>query len=258
MKDKLRFPVLEEIGFSLNEARIYELLLVDGIQKVQDLAKKSGISRGNVYNTLTQLKAKGFVLPIEGKVERFQAADPARLSIMVDSRKEAAQALEGRFRTELQNLTSAFTLSTGKPAIQIFEGLEGVERVLEDTLSASGEILTLVDPDAITDAVAKVETRYIKKRIERQIRKRVLLPDTQTAHTTRSADDALTTTRIASGLSGGFGAAVEIYDDRFSLITLTGNRIISVIIENSSLAALQRAQFEALWASSAKPSQTLT
>ncbi len=247
MIHELHFPILQELGLSENEALIYELLLEFGTAKPRELTGRSGIGRGNVYNLLLQLKQQGLVLEIKGKTDSYQAVDPTKLRALLDVRLRESERLKSAFKNALPKLASAFTLSTGKPAIELFEGIAGVSHVLDDSLKATGEILTIVDPDAISNEVAAIELRYIKKRIARKLTKRIILPDTATARATRFTDDEYTKTRIVPGLYGGFGSAIEIYEDRFSLITLAGDRIISAIIQNKSITALQRAQFEALW-----------
>ena len=248
--EAIHFPILKELGLTETEAMIYELLLGKGPQVARDLVKPSGIGRGNVYNVLVQLQTKGLILSKEGKHTIYEAVDPSNLRNLLDRKLQEAKRLERAFSDVLPQLSSAFTLSIGKPAIQIFEGLEGVERVLADSLTTQGEILTIVDPEAISQNILDIEARYIKKRVAKQISKRIIMPDTPIARTWIAEQPTpFTQNRLAPGFNGGFNTAVEIYDQRLSYITLSGDRIISVLINEKNLAALQRAQFEYLWLS---------
>ena len=57
--------VLENLGLSKNEARIYETLLKEGESPVGFLAVKSGVHRRNVYDTLNRLIEKGLAFEIQ-------------------------------------------------------------------------------------------------------------------------------------------------------------------------------------------------
>lgn len=246
-----RFPLLQELGLSANEALLYEILLKKGPTKPSDLVEPSGLGRGNVYNVLQQLTSSGFVLlRDQGKFQTYEAVSPSELDRLLQQKQDATKRLEQSFLATLPQLASVFNLSTGKPTIQIFEGLDGIERVLEDSLTAQGEILTIADPDAITGPILQIESVYIRKRIAQKIHKRVLLPDTATAREwLKEPGNGFTESRICPSFMGGFCAALEIYDTRLSLITLRGKQVVSLLIRDESLAALQRAQFEALWLS---------
>jgi len=244
----MNLSILHELGLGQNEAFIYGLLLENGSMKASDIENLANIGRGNVYNTLTKLQKDGLVLPIEGKQTRYQPVNPAELRKLLDKRLTEAKSLETLFQAQLPTLTSAFNLSTGKPAIQVFEGVEGVRQVLQDSLTTKEEILTIVDPDAISEEILDVESRYIRKRVDRKISKRVIMPDTPKAREwLKQSPNPYTTTRLVPKLSGNFKTATEIYDHRLSFITLSGEHIISILINDKDMAALQRVQFEFLW-----------
>ncbi|MSR85064.1 hypothetical protein EXS71_01315 [Candidatus Uhrbacteria bacterium] len=248
MKHDMPFPILEKLGLSQTEALIYGLLLESGTTKARDLVQKSDIGRGNVYNILMQLKAKGLVLMIEGKQQQFQAVDPSKLRSLLENQLNQAKRLEEEFQNTLPQLTSTFNLSTGKPVIEIFEGLEGSEKALADSLTSTGEILTYLDPDALAGPFAEINKRYIKQRIEKQIKKRIILPKTKTAETyAQIMKGPFTEIRLVENFAPGFSTAMELYNNKVAFHTLTPKKTISFIIEDSSVTALQRAQFECMW-----------
>lgn len=247
--------LLCNLGLNDSEARIYELLLQKGTVEARELVEPSALGRGNVYNVLTSLEKQGFVLAIQGgNKTRYQACDPAALRRLLEQKQAGVTALSATFEQSLPGLLSQFALSTGKPAIQLFEGLSGIEHVLEDSLTAEGEILTIADPDAITGEILALEARYIRKRLARKIPKRVLLPATDVGREwAATSRNVYTQTRICHHLTPGFCAGVEIYDTRVSFLTLRNGHAISLLIRDPSLSALQRAQFEALWQASVDP-----
>ncbi|EKD76146.1 MAG: hypothetical protein ACD_43C00212G0001, partial [uncultured bacterium] len=76
--------LLQEIGLSPNEAKIYETLLNIGETGVGDIATKANIHRRNVYDALQRLVQKGLVFTTFQKNEnRYSAVDPNKLMELV-------------------------------------------------------------------------------------------------------------------------------------------------------------------------------
>lgn len=246
----LRFSILTELGLSETEAIIYELLLSLGPKRPPDLVEPSGIARGNVYNVLQTLQQKGLVTQKDKeRHQTYEAVDPSKLRDLLTNQLERARRLESAFTSVLPQLTSTFNLSTGKPAMQVFEGWDGFEEALHDSLTAKTEILTYFDPAGVaTGRFAEINKRYIKKRIQLNISKRIILPNTnETTAYVKQAMQAYTEIRVCPTLKGEFYAAMELYDNKVTFCTLNQERVISFIIEDPFVAALQRQQFEALW-----------
>ena len=76
--------LLQSLGLSKNEAKIYETLLRQGEVGVGVISEKSGVHRRNVYDSLNRLMEKGLVFEIEGSVEnKYQACEPKKLTEIV-------------------------------------------------------------------------------------------------------------------------------------------------------------------------------
>ena len=181
MAHDIHFPILKKLGLSDGEVLIYELLLEMGRIKARNLIIPSGLGRGNVYNILTQLQAKGLVIPIEGKKTLYEAVDPSSLQKLIDQRMNRMRQTEAEFKEALSQMTSTFNLSTGRPAIQIFEGIEGAKKAIADSLTSKTEILTYLDIHAVTGPLAKANRAHVKQRIQKQIPKRILVADSPAA-----------------------------------------------------------------------------
>ena len=72
--------VLEKLGFSPNEIRVYLTLNDHGSTKAGRIAKIAKIDRSNCYNALKSLTEKGLVsYVLIGEIKWFQATGPKRL-----------------------------------------------------------------------------------------------------------------------------------------------------------------------------------
>jgi sugar-specific transcriptional regulator TrmB len=241
--------ILQKLGLSPNEAKIYEMLLNRGESKASDLVPESGLGRGNVYNLLTALVSRGLATVTAGKQQIYRAAEPTRLVSLVEAKKLATDLLEAEFKLELPKLNSVFNLTTGRPAIQVFEGVAGFEEALNDSLTAKTEILTYLDPAAImTGEFAEVNRRYVAKRRKAGINKRIILSDTPASHQYLAGmSGPFTQVILAKSFGVGFMTVMELYDNKVVFLTLTKDNPISVMIEDINIVNLQRAQFDYIW-----------
>ncbi len=239
----------QEIGLNEGESLVYSDLLTNGESEARVIVERTGLGRGNTYNIVSLLERRGLIVAVHETVKtRYRAVDPSNLRKLLHQKQEVVRNLALQFDALLPNLTSQYALATGKPTIQIFEGLEGFAHVLDDSLRSKGEILTVVDSDAITEDILRVEGEYIQKRIKKGIHKRVLLADSASAREwVVGPGNAFTQSKIVSSVPKGFSSALQIYQDSISLLALRDRRIISLLITDVSFAALQRAMFEGLW-----------
>lgn len=248
MAHDIHFLILKDLGLSESEALIYELLLESGTAKAIDLVKKTGIGRGNVYNLLTQLQGKGLVISIEGKQLKYQAVDPAKLRDLLEMRLQQVKRLETDFDGALPLLASAFNLSTGRPAIQIFEGLEGAKRALYESLQSKTEILTYFDLESLKGPMAEINKGYVRRRIAKGIPKRIIVADSAAARDFfEKQDTPLTKVAFLKGYLERHATAMEAYDGMVSYLTLTGEKRISVLIKDANIYEMSKQQFEYLW-----------
>ena len=65
------YQFLIEIGFTLNEAKVYLTLLQNRYLNGYEISKLSNVSRSLVYNVIDRLVAKGFILKSEGQINHY-------------------------------------------------------------------------------------------------------------------------------------------------------------------------------------------
>lgn len=73
MTDNDNYKFLLEIGFTLNEAKVYLTLLQNRYLNGYEISKLSNVSRSLVYDVIDRLVAKGFILKSEGQVNYYCA-----------------------------------------------------------------------------------------------------------------------------------------------------------------------------------------
>lgn len=71
--DNENYKFLLEIGFTLNEAKVYLTLLQNRYLNGYETSKLSNVSRSLVYDVIDRLVAKGFILKSEGQINYYCA-----------------------------------------------------------------------------------------------------------------------------------------------------------------------------------------
>ena len=73
--------VLQEIGLTQNEIKVYLTLLELGESKTGEILKKSRLNSGRIYEILNSLQEKGLVsFILKSGVKYFRPADPKRVN----------------------------------------------------------------------------------------------------------------------------------------------------------------------------------
>jgi len=117
--------ILQKIGLSLNESRVYEALLHLGEVNVNKISIKSKVHRRNVYDSLNKLIEKGLASETFVKGEKFfKAIDPERLKEII---KEQESALD----TFLPDMKRLYQVVETDAEAYFFRGVEGFKTYLQ-------------------------------------------------------------------------------------------------------------------------------
>lgn len=117
---------LQEIGMSKNEAKIYETVLEIGECSVSDIAKKSGIHRRNIYDTITRLIEKWLIFSIFwGQENMYAASEPQKIYEMLHEKQMI-------FEKILPYLKDARDKKPPTEAAFIYKGIEGYKNYMRD------------------------------------------------------------------------------------------------------------------------------
>lgn len=129
------YDFLLNLGFTLNEAKVYVTLLEYNVLNGYEIAKFSTVSRSLVYEVLTRLVNKGFVIKMEGEPSFYKALDYTSLikKMREDSEKDFLIAEEQLKNISVKKYNNDFVLN-----------IVGVEKCIEKAKelinSAQGEI----------------------------------------------------------------------------------------------------------------------
>lgn len=244
--------ILKNIGFSPEQIAVYGILIEYGKLPASIIASRSKVSRVITYKILGQFVDMGIAEKIDApkSVAVFGPTDPENLRKLIERKENEVSGFKNACESAISALRPQYNLLNDKPGVVFYEGLEGVKKVLEDSLYTEGTIYTYVDVEAVLDHFKKINDDYVAKREKRGIAKKIIAADTVRAreyfgtHT-----DQYTDMKLVGKEKIPFGCAMQIYDNKISYITIGKQEgsIIGVIIEDERIANMHRYFFECLY-----------
>src|SRR3954467_1960602 len=103
--------LLQKLGFSDNEIKVYLAALESGVASAQTIAQTAGVKRTTAYSVLSYLVNRGVInkTKIKGKT-RFVPEPPQRLLLLVKEMEEGIKA-------SLPELETIYNKSDVKPKV---------------------------------------------------------------------------------------------------------------------------------------------
>jgi len=125
--------ILQELGLSPNEAKIYEALVEKGESSVSAIAASGAVHRRNAYDAISRLVEKGLCFEIFSSGEnRYNAVDPDKLTELVGEKQQ-------KLSTILPQLKKKFTKRLAPEEAYIYRGLEGQKNIWRDMLRVGAD-----------------------------------------------------------------------------------------------------------------------
>lgn len=236
---------LRALGFTDSEARTYLTSVETGPSSVQDLARKTRISRVTAYAAIEELMRSGLMSTVQhGKKQLYQAESPERLRAVAQERARSTQALAAEIDDAVADLK--LVQRGEKPVVKMFEGAEALKAIQGDML-ASGEkdideffnlddLNKLYPREAINPAIEELGKQRVRSRNMLfsvvHATSKGQYPTNQVIHLPMDCPE--------------FHGDVLVYGNKVALTSFRGKQI-SVLIESADIAQTVRALFDLLW-----------
>ncbi len=125
--------LLEEIGLTEGEVKVYFALLKRGSSKTGKLASTAGVSSSKVYKILDRLEKKGLVGHVlKGKIKHFTALKPERILDYVDERQEQLTSKRTLLEQMLPELNAQQKMAEGKSEGTVCSGFKAVTNLFRN------------------------------------------------------------------------------------------------------------------------------
>ena len=229
----MNITLLEELGLTKNEAKVYVALLDLGTTKAGLLTRKTGIHRRNVYDTIEMLIQKGLVSYIkENNVKNYSAVEPKRLLEILKEREQNISSI-------LPELQAKFNFTQTKKETVFYRGKQAVKSIFDDQIKDGKEVLVLGACPFAKDIIKYYFPKYDLQRKERKIRIKAIFTD--------KVKETIPLSEIKY-LSQQFSSptATNIYGDKVAIILWT-EEPFAILINQKEIADSYRNYFELLW-----------
>jgi len=233
---------LEKLGLNGKKADVYLAALELGKARVIEIAKKAGVKRTTCYDILFDLERQGLIYETaKGKKRLFIGEDPEKI-------KKELVAKQKIFDEILPELQAVYNIKGTKPKIRFYEGKEGLKEVYSDTLNYTGEMLAFASEDVVKILGKEWTQDYLKKRKERGLRVRAIMPGTEIIKKDYADLDReqLRTSKLIDPLKYPFSIEINIYGHQ-KVALMSSKEETGIIIEGAEIYKTMKLIFELVW-----------
>lgn len=241
--------VLEDLGLTKSEIKVYLALLELGSSTTGPIVDKSKVSSSKIYEILEKLIQKGLVsFIIKSGTKYFDASPPNRI---LDYVKEKEERLTQQ-KTELNNLIPQLELkrklAEDKSEATVFKGMKGIKTAFDDVLKTMkrGEEYHVIVGTEVKEPLFAFIKHYHQRRAKAGIKVKLLYSPDSIGWLETVKDVPHTITRVSNQqlLSSSF---ILIYKNK-TLISIPEDKDITAFrLESKNAADSFRTQFNLLW-----------
>ncbi len=226
--------VLENLGFSPNEIKVYLTLNDRGSNKAGKIARIAGIDRSSCYNALKSLMEKGLAsYVIIGKIKWFQATGPNRL---LDYVREQ----EAEIKDILPELSARHKAAKVEGQVRLFKGVKGIKTIFMDIIRTREDNFVWGSEGQFSVRMPEFQGQFERLKRENKISTKLILRKGR-----KELDSALSEHRFVSDIAQS-PAVVNIYGKKIAIVIWTDDPE-GIIIENESAALAFKSYFDFMW-----------
>lgn len=247
---------LNVLGLNEKQSLVYRYLLEHGGLTASRLAKELSEQRTNIYLIVDALIAHGLVEKDESHpVAQFRATNPEKLQELMMSQQRKLATSSIRLKQAMPELLGLYHLNTAYDGMAYFEGLKGYEAALEEMNKISGEVCVFgaTELEGVRPDAWEILLKQLTKRAKQKIRTRILFetallePSREDSHL--SVDVSPLLQRYMEARFWGelpYEGEIALYDNAV-VLTSYDEKLVSLVIKNSTIAATFRAIFDSAW-----------
>ena len=170
--------ILEEIGLTKSEIRVYLALLKLGASTKKSIVKEAKITPSKLYEITDKLIDKGLVSYVKkNKVLHFSAAPPEQVLDFLQRKKEKIKKQEINFSALIPALKTLE--KTEEPEVEVFRGWKGMRTVYKLMLNnlKQGDLDYVIGATSGEDleAATRFFTKFHNERRKKKIKLKILI-----------------------------------------------------------------------------------
>lgn len=237
---------LAKLGLSETERKVYRACLKLDSAKASVIAEHASIERQASYYTLRQLVRKGLITETtKSGVTYYCCVNP---SLLIDSLEEERKIKEEALKELAKKYQETKGTALPKPKAELYEGLEGFKTAAREAIAGNDkEVYSIISERIINFRPIFLEP-YVKKRVKKGMRVKVISEDTPAMHESKKHDKkSLREIRFLDTIIKGKDYEMAITKDKVIFLRVTDKEQIGIKIEDPAFAELQANMFRLLW-----------
>ena len=238
--------LVQALGLREAEAAVFLALVGRGVQPATRVAQWCGRSRNTVRGILDKLVHDGYVVRTRRANSHLYAVESAQgIGKVLRSKIEL---LRGEMLERLKTVESFAEVlqdsrASRRPRITFYEGLDGLVKVYEDTLSAGEALRSWGSFDANQEALPAYFRSYYKRRARKRIRMRSVHPDTPLSRQKMKQNKAeLRESILVDPNVFDIEPEIQVYDHKINIVSWKEK--LGIIIESEEIADAMKQIFE--------------
>lgn len=241
--------ILEDIGLTKNEIKIYLALLELGSTTTGPIIKKTGIHASKVYDGLERLADKGLVsYVIIANTKHFKAVNPDRILDFLEEKKNIINNQEEEIKKVLPILKSKQQLIHDETEAEIFRGWKGMETVykmLRETLKKGDMNYVFgASKGENEEQVMIFFTKHLKLLAKKGIKQKIIYNEEARGN----IPENLKHPKLfqVRHLQNTTPSEINIWSDKVMIVLLTKKPIV-ILVTNKKVAESFKQYFEVMW-----------
>jgi len=237
--------LLENIGLSEQETKVYLAVLQLGKALPAVLAKKAAIKRPTLYKLLPNLKDTGLISEtIVGKRRYLVAEDP---QVYLERKQNELKS----FEEQVPELRLLLNTALVKPKIIFYEGVKGIEKLYMETLKERKPILEFVSLEKISPEIEfHSRNYYIPQRVNRQIPIKIIVSGKTESELIKLKTESWALRDVKVIDEKKFPIPLDCYifgnNVAFALYR-KDSEPIGILIRSSEVSTIMRSLFDFIW-----------
>jgi|SRR3989344_47224 len=230
--------ILEGLGLSKGEIKVYLFLLELGSTKVGNIIEKSELASSAVHNSINSLVDKGLASYIKkGKIKYYQAAPPSQIVDFIETKKKNVLSI-------LPQLELKQKLAIEKQEAEIFLDIKGIVTMLnlliEDSKKGDKYMFFATYLDQNNEEIQKFFTKYDVKRKEKGLNVRGISPPSIRIYFKERKVLNMKYTSFP------IPADISLCNNKVALISW-GKKPMGILIKSKEINAMFKNYFEKVW-----------
>ncbi len=251
--------ILNEIGLTESEKKVYLSLLDLGESTRGDIVNKSGVTGSKVYELLEKLQEKGLVsIYIKDNIKHFKPTNPKQILNYIEQKKNKIINLEKQAQMIIPELLSKFNSSKVDDEIELISGIHGLEVIFREQIDIlkKGETCYVIggtwgNGEIYETTIQAFFEKILLMREKKGINTKMLFNLNQKAST-----ESLYILKKYPCMSLRFidhvsPVAINVYENK-TIIIIFSKKISSIFIRSKDVSDSFKQYFELLWKTAKK------